>query len=116
MNNLHGMPSLLGGLLSVLLSAIATESTYEQFNQMEGDLTKSSLREIFPQDDKDVWGETGWSPGKQVTSYKDCHYFTEIFAGRPSVCCHAGHPLFRCSWRPGDWGHTQAGGEDAGRY
>lgn len=65
-NNLHGMPAILGGLLSVLLSALATEDMYEQFNQMEGDLSKSSLREIFPRGESSVWGETGWSAGKQA--------------------------------------------------
>jgi len=39
-NNLHGMPGLLGGFLSVLMAGIATEASYRQ---------KSSLVEIFPE-------------------------------------------------------------------
>merc|ERR1719402_2065503 len=38
-NNLHGMPGLLGGLLSVLMAGLATESAYGH---------SSSLHEIFP--------------------------------------------------------------------
>jgi len=39
-NNLHGMPGLLGGFLSVLMAGIATESSYKHV---------SSLTEIFPE-------------------------------------------------------------------
>ena len=31
-NNLHGMPGLLGGLLSVLVAGIASSDTYDKFN------------------------------------------------------------------------------------
>jgi len=74
-NNLHGMPSLMGGLLSVILAAMASPAMYDQFNS---DMSKSSLHEIFPhaghfnttlnqwQDDKVFWGEGGWSGPKQA--------------------------------------------------
>jgi len=39
-NNLHGMPGLLGGLLSIMMAGLATESAYGH---------SSSLYEIFPQ-------------------------------------------------------------------
>merc|ERR1719264_1769140 len=44
-NNLHGMPSVMGGLLSVILAAMASPAMYDQFNS---DMSKSSLHEIFP--------------------------------------------------------------------
>lgn len=43
-NNLHGMPGLLGGFLSILMAGLATESAYGY---------KSSLTEIFPELGKD---------------------------------------------------------------
>jgi len=47
-HNLHGMPSILGGFLSILIAGIATRKEYDQFN-IDGDIPeKSSLNEIFP--------------------------------------------------------------------
>merc|ERR1719242_1951764 len=43
-HNLHGMPAVMGGLLSVLLAAAASPRKYDQFNS--GEL--KSLHEIFP--------------------------------------------------------------------
>jgi len=43
-NNLHGMPGLLGGLLSILMAGLATENAYGH---------KSSLVEIFPELEKE---------------------------------------------------------------
>jgi len=43
-NNLHGMPGLLGGILSIIMAGIATESAYGH---------TSSLHEIFPALEKD---------------------------------------------------------------
>jgi len=45
-NNLHGMPGLLGGLLSVLLAGIAYPETYDAFAEGVED---KSLAEIFPE-------------------------------------------------------------------
>jgi len=42
-NNLHGMPSLLGGVLSILMAGIATRSQYDKYNGEASD----SLHEIF---------------------------------------------------------------------
>ena len=61
-NNLHGMPAIFGGLLSVLIAGIATPEQYDQFNIDRDDLDKSSLHEIFPQDG---W-KGGWTAGKQA--------------------------------------------------
>ena len=47
-NNLHGMPSILGGFLSILIAGIATKDEYDQFNVAGEDPDKSSLYEIFP--------------------------------------------------------------------
>lgn len=44
-NNLHGMPGLLGGLLSVLLAGLASPQTYDQYAEGVED---KSLAEIFP--------------------------------------------------------------------
>lgn len=79
-NNLHGMPSILGGLLSVLLSGLASEDVYDQFNQMKGDPSKSSLREIFPQDNLEFWGEGGWTPAKQAGRQFAAMIVTLVFA------------------------------------
>merc|ERR1712055_856332 len=49
-NNLHGMPGLLGGFLSILMAGLATEKAYGQ---------KSSLVEIFPK-----LGEGGTAAGQ----------------------------------------------------
>jgi len=46
-NNLHGMPGLFGGLLSVLMAGIASPETYDKYS--EGlDKEHKSLTEIFP--------------------------------------------------------------------
>jgi len=44
-NNLHGMPGLLGGLLSVLFAGIASSNSYDKFS---GDMKNKSLIEIYP--------------------------------------------------------------------
>merc|ERR1719431_432609 len=44
-HNLHGMPGLLGGLLSVLLAGLASPQSYDQFSAGVAD---KSLPEIFP--------------------------------------------------------------------
>jgi len=46
-NNLHGMPGLLGGLISVLMAGIASPDTYDQYAQGVEKENKS-LTEIFP--------------------------------------------------------------------
>ena len=50
-HNLHGMPAVMGGLLSVLLASVATPRKYDQFNS--GDL--KSLHEIFPASEDVDW-------------------------------------------------------------
>merc|ERR1719244_1308730 len=74
-NNLHGMPSILGGLLSVLLSALASGEVYEQFNKIDGDRSKSSLHEIFPRED-----DVDWTPGKQAGRQAMAMLVTLLFA------------------------------------
>jgi len=88
-NNLHGMPSVMGGLLSVILAAMASPTMYDQFNS---DMSKSSLHEIFPhaghfnttlnqwQDDKVFWGEGGWSGPKQAGRQMLAILVTLLFA------------------------------------
>jgi len=44
-NNLHGMPGLLGGLISVLMAGIATPGSYDEYSEGVDD---KSLTEIFP--------------------------------------------------------------------
>jgi len=44
-NNLHGMPGLFGGLLSVLMAGIASPEVYDKFS---GGTEDKSLTEIFP--------------------------------------------------------------------
>merc|ERR1712128_65754 len=44
-NNLHGMPGLFGGLLSVLMAGIASSDTYDKYSAGVED---KSLTEIFP--------------------------------------------------------------------
>merc|ERR1719427_28112 len=46
-NNLHGMPGLFGGLLSVLMAGIASPDSYDKFSDGMGKEDKS-LTEIFP--------------------------------------------------------------------
>ena len=68
-NNLHGMPSLLGGLLSVLIAGIASKTEYDQFNIDGDNHDKSSLYEIFPLnfENNDSWKWTGaYQAGMQM--------------------------------------------------
>ena len=58
-NNLHGMPGLFGGLLSVLMAGIASSDTYDQFSENTSD---KSLTEIFPA------SENGGKPAGQALS------------------------------------------------
>jgi len=54
-HNLHGMPSVLGGILSILIAGIATREEYDRFN-VDGDIPeKSSLNEIFPLSGEETW-------------------------------------------------------------
>lgn len=76
-NNLHGMPAILGGLLSVLMAGIASKDQYDQFNIDGDDPDKSSLQEIFPQEG---WGEDGWSSGKQAGMQLAAMLVTLVFA------------------------------------
>jgi len=76
-HSLHGLPSIMGGLLSVLMSALASHEVYDQYNS-NPDPTHSSLHEIFPRDghwnnvtskwegDEEFWGEGGWTSSKQA--------------------------------------------------
>jgi len=75
-NNLHGMPSILGGLLSVLMAGIASKETYDKFNMdKEGNLGSDSLYEIFP-DLEPTTGlngvvsahSPGWQAGMQMAA------------------------------------------------
>jgi len=64
-HNLHGMPAVLGGILSILLAGIAMPEEYDQFNSGED----KSLHEIFPlSDPTDEYNEAGyvWSNNKQA--------------------------------------------------
>merc|ERR1719439_338098 len=63
-NNLHGMPSLLGGLLSVLIAGIATKAEYDQFNSRPAP-EDGSLAEIFPLELEST-AEWEWTPGYQA--------------------------------------------------
>jgi len=57
-NNLHGMPGLFGGLLSVLMAGLASPSSYDKFSDGMSDDQKS-LVEIFP-------SLQGGTPGEQA--------------------------------------------------
>ena len=46
-HNLHGMPAVMGGILSILLAGIAMPEEYDKFNGGE----EKSLHEIFPLSD-----------------------------------------------------------------
>jgi len=75
-NNLHGMPAIIGGLLSVLMAAMATPEQYDQYNIDGDDPEKSSLHEIFPQE-----GWTGgWTAGKQAGMQLAAMVVTLVFA------------------------------------
>eukprot|EP00088_Acartia_fossae_P015848 TRINITY_DN18786_c0_g1_i5.p1 TRINITY_DN18786_c0_g1~~TRINITY_DN18786_c0_g1_i5.p1 ORF type:complete len:417 (-),score=126.76 TRINITY_DN18786_c0_g1_i5:216-1466(-) len=63
-NNLHGMPSILGGLLSIVLAGIATRDQYDQFNGDKHD----SLHEIFPALAEDGTRTAGWQAGMQAAA------------------------------------------------
>ena len=60
-HNLHGMPAILGGLLSWLIAGIATGDTYDQFNVAGDNPDQSSLYEIFPLnlENSETWSWTG---------------------------------------------------------
>eukprot|EP00092_Neocalanus_flemingeri_P040887 GFUD01044510.1.p1 GENE.GFUD01044510.1~~GFUD01044510.1.p1 ORF type:complete len:551 (-),score=154.70 GFUD01044510.1:165-1817(-) len=60
-HNLHGMPGLFGGLLSVLLAGIASPGSYDQFSEGMDEKDKS-LTEIFPD-----LGEGGSAPGQALS-------------------------------------------------
>ena len=66
-NNLHGMPAILGGLLSVLMAGIATKDQYDQFNIDREDNQRSSLVEIFPEMKSDDW-TGGTQAGMQLAA------------------------------------------------
>merc|ERR1712106_257541 len=68
-NNLHGMPGLFGGLLSVLMAGIASSDSYDKFS--EGmDKDEKSLTEIFPalKLKVEVGVEVGGTAGAQALS------------------------------------------------
>ena len=74
-NNLHGMPAILGGLLSVLMAGIATREEYDQYNiDMEID-SKSSLVEIFPER-----ASPEWTGGTQAGMQLAAMIVTMVFA------------------------------------
>ena len=66
-NNLHGMPAILGGLLSVFMAGIATKDQYDQFNIDREDPERSSLVEIFPEMKADDW-TGGTQAGMQLAA------------------------------------------------
>merc|ERR1719158_432078 len=66
-NNLHGMPAILGGLLSVLMAGIATKDEYDQYNIDRDDPDKSSLVEIFPERKSEDW-TGGTQAGRQLAA------------------------------------------------
>jgi len=64
-NNLHGMPSVLGGILSIIMAAIANKEQYDQFN---GD-SNDSLKEIFGgRFDDGAEKSAGWQAGMQAAA------------------------------------------------
>ena len=60
------MPSLLGGLLSVLIAGVATKAEYDQFNSRPAP-EDGSLAEIFPLELEST-AEWEWTPGYQVNT------------------------------------------------
>ena len=66
-NNLHGMPAILGGLLSVLLTGIATKEEYDRYNIDRDDPDKSGLVEIFPERKSEDW-TGGTQAGRQLAA------------------------------------------------
>jgi len=102
-NNLHGMPSVLGGLISVIMAGIATYDMYDPYNSFldssdkdNYDPAKSSLHEIFPRDghsifnetdqkwywegDEEFWGKGGWTASKQAGRQFAAMVITMAFA------------------------------------
>jgi len=63
-NNLHGMPSLLGGVLSIVMAGIATREQYDQFNGDKSD----SLHEIFFGLGEDPTRDVAWQAGMQAAA------------------------------------------------
>jgi len=102
-NNLHGMPSVLGGLISVVMAGIASYDMYDPYNSFldakdhdKFDPAKSSLHEIFPRDghsiwnettqnwdwegDEEFWGKGGWTAPKQAGRQFAAMVITMAFA------------------------------------
>ena len=75
-HNLHGMPALMGGLLSVLLAGIASNTEYDQYNDLDSPGASSSLTEIFPP----AGWTGGWSPGRQAGAQLLAMIVTLVFA------------------------------------
>lgn len=75
-HNLHGMPAVLGGLLSILLAGIAMPEEYDQFNSGE----EKSLHEIFPLSDPGENPELVWSGSKQAWYQAAAMLVTMAFA------------------------------------
>merc|ERR1712106_702743 len=57
-HNLHGMPGLFGGLLSVLMAGLASSDTYDKYSAGV-DKDEKSLTEIFPALKDEVGGTAG---------------------------------------------------------
>jgi len=74
-NNLHGMPAILGGLLSVLMAGIASKEQYDQYNIDGDDPERSSLVEIFPE-----MKNEDWTPGTQAGMQLAAMVVTLVFA------------------------------------
>jgi len=67
-NNLHGMPGLFGGLLSVLIAGIASSDVYDKFADED---TDKSMDELFPSD---------FTPGRQAINQLIAILVTLAFA------------------------------------
>jgi len=65
-NNLHGMPSILGGILSIVLAAIANKEQYDHFNGDSGDSLKEIFGGRFPDDGPEK--SAGWQAGMQAAA------------------------------------------------
>merc|ERR1719431_614910 len=74
-NNLHGMPAILGGFLSVLMAGIATREEYDQYNIDRDIDEKSSLLEIFP-----ARQDENWTGGTQASMQLAAMVVTLVFA------------------------------------
>ena len=75
-HNLHGMPAILGGLISVLMAGISTREEYDQYNMDKDDDLKSSLVEIFPKMDL----EHQWTRATQAWAQLAAMAVTMVFA------------------------------------